>query len=64
MMLSFIMVLAVDNNSINLGLRLKTEAKKLKVLGYLPRCETGWEFSQKAIDFVKEYMTKSLGLCR
>jgi len=58
------MVLAVDNNSFNLGLHLKTEAKKFKVLGYLRGGETGWEFSQKAIDFVKEYMIKSLSPCR
>jgi len=63
--LSFTMVLAVDNNRCNLGLHLKTEAKKLKVLGYFRRGETGWEFSQKAIDFIRvQYIIKSLSLSR
>ena len=57
-MLSFTMLQAVDNNYFNLGLHLKTEAKKLKVLGYFGCVGTGLEFSQqKVIDFVKEYIT-------
>jgi len=48
----------VDDNRLNLGLNLKFEAKKLKVLGYSRRGDNGWEFSQKAIDLVQEYITK------
>ena len=42
----------------NLGLNLKFEAKKLKVLGYSRRGPTGWEFSEKAVDLVRQYMMK------
>lgn len=48
----------VDEQRINLGLNLKFEAKKLKVLGYSRRSDSGWEFSYKAIDLIKEYMQK------
>ena len=43
---------------LNLGLNLKFEAKKLKVLGYSRRSENGWEFSDKAIELITTYMTK------
>ena len=43
---------------INLGLNLKFEAKKLKVLGYSRKGEGGWEYSQRAIDLIVTYMTK------
>ena len=46
----------VSNNRVNLGLNLKFEAKKLKVLGYSRRGATGWEFSQKAIQLIQQYM--------
>ena len=48
----------VNDERVNLGLNLKFEAKKLKVLGYSRRGPTGWEFSQKAIDLVRLYMIK------
>ncbi|KAJ6256625.1 hypothetical protein Dda_8490 [Drechslerella dactyloides] len=48
----------VDDTRQNLGLNLKFEAKKLKVLGYSRKGNTGWEFSQKAIDLIREYMNK------
>ncbi|KAG0134461.1 XRN 5'-3' exonuclease N-terminus-domain-containing protein [Tuber indicum] len=48
----------VDDNRLNLGLNLKFEAKKLKVLGYSRRGDNGWEFSQKAVDLVQEYIAK------
>ena len=47
-----------DDQKVNLGLNLKFEAKKLKVLGYSRRGQTGWEFSNKAIDLLSQYMTK------
>ena len=48
----------VDDIRVNLGLNLKFEAKKLKVLGYSKRGQTGWEFSQKAIQLIRLYMMK------
>ncbi|KAI9686709.1 MAG: hypothetical protein M1822_002768 [Bathelium mastoideum] len=41
---------------LNLGLNLKFEAKKMKVLGYSRKGATGWEYSQKAIDLIQQYM--------
>lgn len=43
---------------LNLGLNLKFEAKKQKVLGYSRKGSTGWEYSQKAIKLLVDYMTK------
>ena len=43
---------------VNLGLNLKFEAKKQKVLGYSRRGVNGWEFSDKAIELVQQYMVK------
>lgn len=48
----------LDDNRLNLGLNLKFEAKKLKVLGYSRRGPTGWEFSQKAIELIQQYMIR------
>jgi len=50
-------VVLVDGK-VNLGLNLKFEAKKLKVLGYSRRGTNGWEFSNKAIQLMQEYMIK------
>lgn len=41
---------------LNLGLNLKFEAKKQKVLGYSRKSDKGWEYSQKAIELIKQYM--------
>ncbi|EGO60604.1 hypothetical protein NEUTE1DRAFT_127448 [Neurospora tetrasperma FGSC 2508] len=43
---------------VNLGLNLKFEGKKQKVLGYSRKSETGWEFSMAARAMLVEYMTK------
>jgi len=48
----------VNGLRVNLGLNLKFEAKKLKVLGYSRRSDSGWEFSQKAIELLTQYMIK------
>ncbi len=48
----------VNDSRVNLGLNLKFEAKKLKVLGYSRRGDTGWEFSEKAIQLIRLYMVK------
>ncbi|KAL9112661.1 MAG: hypothetical protein Q9187_007737, partial [Circinaria calcarea] len=47
---------SLDEGRVNLGLNLKFEAKKLKVLGYSRRGPTGWEFSGKAIHLIQQYM--------
>lgn len=43
---------------VNLGLNLKFESKKLKVLGYTRKSESGWEFSNKAIALIQQYMIR------
>ena len=48
----------VDDTRVNLGLNLKFEAKKLKVLGYSRKSESGWEFSRAAIALLTQYFTK------
>ena len=48
----------VDDSRVNLGLNLKFEAKKQKVLGYSRRGTNGWEFSQKAVELIQQYMIK------
>lgn len=48
----------VDDQRCNLGLNLKFEAKKMKVLGYSRRGDGGWEFSPKAVELLREYMQK------
>ncbi|PFH61313.1 hypothetical protein XA68_17668 [Ophiocordyceps unilateralis] len=41
---------------LNLGLNLKFEGKKLKVLGYSRKSRAGWEFSTSAIKLIADYM--------
>ncbi|EXJ60448.1 alkaline phosphatase D [Cladophialophora yegresii CBS 114405] len=48
----------VDDQRVNLGLNLKFEAKKLKVLGYSRKRGSGWEFSQAAIQLIQQYMIR------
>lgn len=48
----------VDDQKVNVGLNLKFEAKGLKVLGYSRKTASGWEFSQKAIQLLQQYMVK------
>jgi 5'-3' exoribonuclease 1 len=52
--------LSVESNGLrlNLGLNLKFEAKKQKVLGYSRKNQSGWEYSQKAIDLILQYKQK------
>ena len=47
---------SLDDSRVNLGLNLKFEAKKMKVLGYSRKSAGGWEFSQKAIQLIQQYM--------
>lgn len=46
----------IEGQRVNLGLNLKFEARKQKVLGYSRRGDSGWEFSQKAVDLIQQYM--------
>lgn len=41
---------------LNLGLNLKFEGRKLKVLGYSRKSQSGWEFSNLAIKLIADYM--------
>ncbi|KAI6783006.1 alkaline phosphatase d [Emericellopsis cladophorae] len=41
---------------LNLGLNLKFEARKMKVLGYSRKSQSGWEFSPVAIKLIADYM--------
>ncbi|KAL8391973.1 hypothetical protein RB595_002258 [Gaeumannomyces hyphopodioides] len=42
---------------VNLGLNLKFEGKKMKVLGYSRKSQSGWEFSPLAVGLLAQYMT-------
>ncbi|BFZ54561.1 exonuclease II Exo2 [Savitreella phatthalungensis] len=44
-----------DTERANLGLNLKFEGKKLKVLGYTQRTDHGWEYSERAIALIQDY---------
>lgn len=41
---------------LNLGLNLKFEGRKMKVLGYSRKSNTGWEFSNLALQLIADYM--------
>ncbi|KAK2591354.1 exonuclease II Exo2 [Conoideocrella luteorostrata] len=41
---------------LNLGLNLKFEGRKLKVLGYSRKSHTGWEFSSLGVKLIADYM--------
>ncbi|OLL25405.1 5'-3' exoribonuclease 1 [Neolecta irregularis DAH-3] len=45
----------VNETRVNLGLNLKFEARRMKVLGYSRKSNNGWEFSTKAIELLQEY---------
>jgi len=51
----------VGEARVNLGLNIKFEGKKMKVLGYSRKSENGWEFSRAAQDLLVQYMTKFPG---
>lgn len=48
----------VGSTKVNLGLNLKFESKKLKVLGYSRKVGNGWEYSRAAIALLQQYMVK------
>ncbi len=49
-------VLTSAGLKLNLGLNLKFEGRKLKVLGYSRKSNTGWEFSNLAVALIANYM--------
>lgn len=52
---SSFMVITSDHTKTNLGLSLKFEVKALKVIDYSRKDGRTWEYSQKAVDLIKEY---------
>ncbi|KAF8055536.1 exonuclease II, partial [Lyophyllum atratum] len=55
---SSFMVITSDNQKTNLGLSLKFEAKALKVIDYTRKEGRHWEFSEKAVELIREYKAK------
>lgn len=55
---SSFMVLTSDHQKNNLGLSIKFEAKGLKVIDYSLKTGRYWEFSEKAVDLIREYKDK------
>jgi 5'-3' exoribonuclease 1 len=54
---SFYVMLEKDKK-LNLGLNLKYESKQEKVLGFADKTEHGWEYSDKAINLIRNYMER------
>ena len=52
---SSFMVITSDNQKTNLGLSLKFEAKSLKVIEYSRKQGRNWDYSEKAVELLKEY---------
>jgi 5'-3' exoribonuclease 1 len=52
------MVLTSDHQKNNLGLSIKFEAKSLKVVDYSRKNARYWEFSEKAVDLIREYKVR------
>ncbi|KAI0077090.1 hypothetical protein K474DRAFT_1163307 [Panus rudis PR-1116 ss-1] len=55
---SSFMVLTSDGSKNDLGLKLKFDAKGLKVIDYSRKNNRYWEFSDKAVDLIREYRDK------
>ena len=51
------MMITSGDAKVNIGLNLKFEAKAQKVLGYSQKGESGWEFSNKAVELIREYIS-------
>ncbi len=49
------MVVAKNEQKVNLGLSLKFEAKALKVADYTRKDGRHWEYSDKALELIREY---------
>ncbi|GAP84199.2 putative 5 -3 exoribonuclease 1 [Rosellinia necatrix] len=55
---SFYVYTVGGSMKVNLGLNLKFEGRKQKVLGYSRKSNSGWEFSPAAIVLLVDYMTQ------
>ena len=55
---SSFMVVMSDGSKVNLGLSLKFEAKSLKVINYSKKDGRYWEFSEKAVELIREYKVR------
>lgn len=52
------MVINADGSKTNLGLSLKFEAKGMKVMEYTRKEGRTWEFSDKALQLIREYKVR------
>jgi Exoribonuclease Xrn1 D2/D3 domain/Exoribonuclease Xrn1 D1 domain len=52
---SSFMVLLTDGQKVNLGLSIKFEGKGMKVLNYSNKNGNVWEFTDRAIDLIRDY---------
>jgi 5'-3' exoribonuclease 1 len=52
---SSFMVLVADEQKVNLGLSIKFEAKGMKVVNYSSKSGHVWQFSDLAVDLIREY---------
>ncbi|KDQ53175.1 hypothetical protein JAAARDRAFT_137669 [Jaapia argillacea MUCL 33604] len=55
---SSFMVVTSDGQKVNLGLSLKFEAKSMKVIDYSRKNGRYWEFSEKAVELIRDYKLK------
>ena len=56
---SSFMVITSDQQKTNLGLCLKFEAKSKKVIDYSRKEGRNWEYSEKAVELLREYKVRS-----
>jgi hypothetical protein len=60
---SSFMVLVGDEQKVNLGLSIKFESKAMKVLDYSNKNGNVWQFSDLAIDLIREYKVSTAYCC-
>jgi hypothetical protein len=60
---SSFMVLVGDEHKVNLGLSIKFESKAMKVLDYSSKKGNVWQFSDLAIDLIREYKVSTAYRC-
>ncbi len=60
---SSFMVLVADDQKVNLGLSIKFEGKSMKVLDYSNKIGNAWQFSDLAIDLIRDYKVRTTYLC-
>ncbi|TFK49939.1 hypothetical protein OE88DRAFT_1752007 [Heliocybe sulcata] len=56
---SSFMIITSDGQKVNLGLSLKFEGKGMKVIDYSRKINRYWEFSEKAVQLIREYKAKA-----